>query len=247
MNTKKYIYGRRPLPPNTFIGGVGGTLSTKNLLAAKLGIAPTRIKSFRIVNDEVQAHIIGDYSLPNTVFQNNSQITHYFDNDSLVKVIYFGAFWNTTNLAELKLEGTVTLGGNYSTGGQTTIENTKIRDLFFPEAKLVGTTRALRNNFQLENVIMPKLTRIGGTQQLNGCPSLKIVDWRSLKIIGHETIRTAENFINSGSVGTILKVHQDITNVEVDSGIDVNVMYAKNIRGWIIELYDDNGNYVSTL
>jgi len=112
MIAKKHIYGRRPLPPNTFIGGVGGSLSTKNLLATKLGIAPTRIKSFRIVNDEVQAHIQDSYTIRNGCFYATT-ITHYIDSDGLVLGIENGAFANTP-IIRAEFKNALTFSANFN-------------------------------------------------------------------------------------------------------------------------------------
>lgn len=82
----------RVFPINTIIGGVASTISTKALLATKLGIAESIIKRFDIVGSDVQAHISADYDIGSDSFLNNSSITHYNDIDSRVKNVSSQAF-----------------------------------------------------------------------------------------------------------------------------------------------------------
>lgn len=90
---KKDIYGwKLNHKPNTFIGGVSATISNKNLLAAKLNIPVSKIKSFRIVNDEVQANIIIEYQILSDAFLNDINITKYIDVDNKVFLINNGSF-----------------------------------------------------------------------------------------------------------------------------------------------------------
>ncbi|MFY0483070.1 leucine-rich repeat protein [Flavobacterium sp. PLA-1-15] len=336
MIAKKHIYGKRPVPPNTFIGGVGSTLSTKNLLAAKLGIAPTRIKSFRIVNDEVQACIQGNYNLANLLFGNfadpiaaNLNITHYFDNDNLVKAIGTYCFANCINFSDFKFLGlnrldnraffntgvvhanlytlpATTLGephgwfqncsklktanlGNFTSNnfvncfnkctsletvvmkskfyGSDTLTNVGIID-FENEFVEILSDYSMRQNSRFQKIVVnnciqigesvlyknsntegqynwlkefigPKVVSIGNSAFRNNT-DLNLVDIRACKVLGTSV------FLNALRLGTILKVHIFLATSNAGSP-DANLTYAKNNRNAIVEFYDDNGNYVSTL
>lgn len=336
MNTKKHIYGRRPVPPNTFIGGVAGSLSTKSLLATKLGIAPTRIKSFRIVNDEVQAYIQGNYNLGASLFGNyaepssaNLNITHYFDNDNLVKAIGTYCFANCVNFSDFKFLGlnrldnrvffntgvvhadlhtlqastlgephgwfqncsklkTANLGNFTSTNflncfnncidlesvvmksesyGVDTLANVGIID-FENEFVRILSNYSMRQNSRFQRIVFsnciqmgesvlyknsntegqyswlkefiaPRVASISHSAFRNNA-GLNLVDIRACKALGSGV------FLNALKLGTILKVHIVLATSN-DGSPDVNLTYAKNNRGAVVEFYDDNGNYVSTL
>ena len=80
-----FIQGKqRNFPINTIIGGVAASISTKSLLASKLGIAESEIIRFQIVGSDVQANIKSDYYLPDNVFYNNSDIKSFSDFDGKV-------------------------------------------------------------------------------------------------------------------------------------------------------------------
>lgn len=60
---KKFYFGKQKAKVNTYIGGIGGTINTPALLAAKLGISDNRIKLFKVTGVDVECAIIGSYNL----------------------------------------------------------------------------------------------------------------------------------------------------------------------------------------
>jgi hypothetical protein len=94
-------FGRGYYIPNTFIGGVGATINTPNLLASIIQIDVDRIQGFRVIGANIECAIIGGtYVIPqisfgNTVLANaNQNITYYIDENNLVTNVASNAFQN---------------------------------------------------------------------------------------------------------------------------------------------------------
>jgi len=168
MIAKKHIYGRRPLPPNTFIGGVGSTLSTKNLLAAKLGIASTRIKSFRIINDEVQAYITKTYTL-NNGFKDDTTITYFKDEAGLIVACNGLAFNNCSNLEEVRFPNCTSFTGNGNDTSGIFWNCVKLSILHVPSLTSITGYNTFRNTPLLKNINLDNLVVGLNVRSFNGC------------------------------------------------------------------------------
>jgi len=79
-----YFYESGKNRINTYIGGIGASASTKELLATRLGISSTRISNFGIIDNNVQCRISGSYSLPSTSFSYDTNVTYYLDKAGLI-------------------------------------------------------------------------------------------------------------------------------------------------------------------
>ena len=92
---KKFYFGKQKAKVNTYIGGIGGTINTPALLAARLEISVNRIKLFKVTGVDVECAIIGgSYNIPISCWANNLQITYYRDEAGLVSVVGQQAFAN---------------------------------------------------------------------------------------------------------------------------------------------------------
>lgn len=236
MIIKKHIYGRRPIPPNTFIGGVGSSLSTKNVLATKLGIAPTRIKSFRIVNDEVQAFIKGAYEIMTNTFMDDHTITHYKDNDRLVKRINNGAFANCSNLETLELYGVLDM----SSGGSSKISNTKVVHLYFPEMNSISGNISIENNLLLKTFDAPIATLIPQNSVLRNNPSLEYINIPNVKSqIGFTVLNN--NTFDGCKVGCVINVHSSM--MSINGGLpDADLYSNTNLDVNYLDYVSDSNN-----
>ena len=88
QSLKKFYFGKQKAKVNTYIGGIGGTINTPALLAAKLGISKNRIKLFKVTGVDVECAVIGgSYNIPVSCWGNNLQITYYRDEAGLVSVV----------------------------------------------------------------------------------------------------------------------------------------------------------------
>jgi hypothetical protein len=72
--------------PNTFIGGVSATINTPALVASKLGISVSRIRSFSIVGSDIKFAVMGKYNLPLSSFEGNTSITYFRDEGALLNI-----------------------------------------------------------------------------------------------------------------------------------------------------------------
>jgi len=79
-----YFYESGKNRINTYIGGIGASASTKELLATRLDISSTRISNFGIIDNNVQCRISGSYSLPSTSFSYDTNVTYYLDKAGLI-------------------------------------------------------------------------------------------------------------------------------------------------------------------
>ena len=114
------LYSQRRITPkpeevdNTFIGGIGASITTKGQLATLLGLVEADIDEFRLEGLDVIAKInrngIGDnYNIPQDAFNGNLEITSFYDNDSLVRVLNQASFQGTTNLEYVSFKGVTNL------------------------------------------------------------------------------------------------------------------------------------------
>lgn len=237
----EYIYTMF-MVPNTRIGGTGSTFNTKPHLLPNISNGQNIISDVSNENGDTifYAHI--DFTFAMT---NNTDVTSF--ESEKVSSLANGTFVNCPNLKVFNCPNISTFGQ----GGSDKLSNTGIITLNFPNftdgywSNLTGN-----RNPELESIIMPNaLWRNTGNYVFMNNPKLRLVDLRSMRALGRKT-DLGLWFTNSGISGvTVLKVNQGVLNVPEQSGggLDSNVDYVKNTRGWIVELYDDDGNYVSTL
>jgi len=110
-----YIFAPAAATYNTYIGGVASTISTASDLATKLGISVGNISNFTVVGSDIKCKITGNYTMPDSAFENNSNITFYDDLDGLVTGVGIRAFRandiiSTTKLKRVTFKNITTLG-----------------------------------------------------------------------------------------------------------------------------------------
>lgn len=127
MGLQKTVFGRQKAKPNTFIGGVSGTINTPDLIATRLGINVNRIKAFSIIGSNIQFAVTGGtYGLPTNAFR-SSAITYFNDVDGLVLSLNTGVFYGATSLTTVTLPNLTTIttngSGNDTFGGCTLLNS----------------------------------------------------------------------------------------------------------------------------
>ena len=172
LNIHTKVFAQNVIP-NTLIGGIaklGGTgvnapIDSKALLATKLGIASNRITGFKVIGNNIQCRIKGNYIIPAYAFggtvlaDGNQNITYYRDEDALVTAIGGWSFGYCQQLEVVKFLGmTINLSLNYSfqyctklysaqfswntlstlTGGSSSFRNTIITSLDIPNVVTIG-------------------------------------------------------------------------------------------------------------
>lgn len=241
MRIRKTIFGRIKAQPNTFIGGVGTTITSAAALAAKIGISSTRIKGFKVVGSDIECNISGNYNLPTSAFKNNTDITYYKDNDRLVQGFANSVFDGSSNLHTLELYGLKT----FSNGGLPKIRFTKIEKLYFPEMTIVQGNNSVTNNNLLTSIDIPNATSSYNSNIFYNNPLLSNVNITKVK--GNIGLNSRNNsWFSLCAIGCIINVNIDmLTNNGGSPDEDLTVI--KSQRNAVINFYDDSGNYVSTL
>ena len=150
QSLKKFYFGKSKYKPNTFIGGVSGTINTKELLASRLAVSVASIKLFVIKGLDIEAHVSQNYGFNSDAFFNNHQITYFRDIDGKVlNLNSSNVFRSASNLVEVYFPNVVRA---------TTIESN-------------GNVPAFRDCTSLTTVYMPNLTKIEWSM-FQGCTSL---------------------------------------------------------------------------
>jgi hypothetical protein len=162
MGLQKTVFGRVKYKPNTFIGGVSATINTPALIAARLGIAESRIRAFNVIGSDIQFAVIGGiYSTSTNMFTNNTSITYFKDDAGLVDIVRPYTFQGCVNLIYAILPLAKTLQGNG------------------PGGSFEGCTK-------LEYVSSPNITALGG-YVFYGCVALKTVNYPLLTHVGYQS------------------------------------------------------------
>ena len=182
MGATNFAYGKKKA--NTFIGGVSATISTPTLLASKLAISVTRIKSFQIVGVDIKCRIIGGgYALPANAFNGNTSITYYNDEDGLVASNVSGnGFFNASNLTYLYLPKIVTLGYRFCSGC------TSLTEVFLPDVLTAGW-EDFEGCINLINIgsSFQKMTSIGNRTFYN-CSKITSLNLPNVGVVSSNTV-----------------------------------------------------------
>lgn len=149
---KKYAFAKgRAVKHNTFIGGISGIINTPALLAAKLGIDVSRVKSFEVRGTDVGAHIVGNYVAPVLFLSSIESLTYFEDNSGLITSNSGKMFQRSYNIKKAYLPGMTLLNGN---SGNWTFENndnlanqySKWKTLYIGNALNIGATQGFDSN-----------------------------------------------------------------------------------------------------
>ncbi len=163
------IFGKKKYKVNTLVGGVAATLNTPALIAAKLGLSITRIKSFGIIGDDIQFAVTGgNYALPASTFANSSTITYYYDLDGIVNSIGASCFVGCLNLYGAQFKNWTTTSGINTFSGCIKLNSTDFLNL--KALNHAGTFRGCIL-LQINMFNWSFLTAIGG-ESFYGCTGL---------------------------------------------------------------------------
>ncbi|CDF80557.1 hypothetical protein BN863_28450 [Formosa agariphila KMM 3901] len=230
-------YVDNPLDFNTELGGVQNILTSRALVGEKIGVKAARIVNLSIDSDRIKFKVLApSYSIASYAFQNDQNLTFYNDSDL---VVGFGsnAFYNC-GVSQLTFNGVI----NFNSGG--TFRNmSNLTSLVMNNCVTWRGGQSIRNTPLLVNWEMPSLEAI-----LSG--NLTFYDFntnltaKKLKQAG-PTVGDDTMFTNASGNRTI-KVHEFLATS--NGGLaDEDLQYLKDSRGYTVEFYDDNGDYVSTL
>lgn len=233
--------------PNTIIGGVGGTITTKSALATKLGISESIIRGFEVVGNDVHARITSNYYPKLEAFRNDSTIDKYEDLEGLIISLSVDGVFRNSGVEELHLPNTTNLSAYSISYCQY------LKYLNLPSATFLGP-QSVRNNTGLLEFHAPNLESIGnivtGGQNnfFDSYTSCNLISMRKLKVYGSPTqgtTGTLSGFTNL-KLNCTIEVHEDLATANAGAP-NQSLIWAKTNRSAIVEFYDDDGNYVSTL
>lgn len=209
------------IKPNTFIGGVGVTINTPTLVANTLGISVTKIKSLRVVGNDIEFAVVGsNYNLRLAAFDTNNNITFLNDEQGKISLIDAACFRNAKNIEYINIPGA-----------------TRIR--------LWQTFEGAEN---LKTITAPNLNQVtdGSSRVWERTYNFELFDAKKLKIVPPYSVSGTSSIVFRGwRPGAIMKVNSFLLTSEA-GGVNSNILAAKGI-GAVVEFYDDAGNYVSTL
>lgn len=246
QSLKKFYFGKQKAKVNTYIGGIGGTINTPALLAAKLGIAENRIKLFKVTGVDVECAVIrGSYTIPIDCFKFNTSITYYLDNDGLVSGIYSSGFGECANLANVNFPKCTSI--SIGSGFFAFYRCVSLTSVSFPEVVHVGT-QSFQECSLLTSINLPKVTKIG-VFALSTLPAITLINIPKCLYLG------ANSLVNSpGNDNVFLNIKTGCTintNIALKTNNagapDGDLTYAKNTRSAIVNFYNNDGSYDSTL
>ena len=164
QSLKKFYFGKQKVKvPNTFIGGIGGTINTPALLASKLGISENRIKLFKVTGVDVECAVIGgSYVLKEGAFYNNSDITFFNDQSGLMSNTHNNGFRNAINLIYAILPNVSSIAGVNSNLSGAFQDCTKLQYVTAPKITSTGF-RAFYNCGNMLTADYPLLVSVGSS------------------------------------------------------------------------------------
>ena len=156
MKSRKKPFFDGPTPPNLFVGGKGGVITTPAGLAAKLSIQRYHIKNFQIdSNNNISCYIGRNYSMNGAAWLNDNGITYYIDLDGRCTSLGSQAFHNTSNSSVYQtviLPGVTSNSGSQCFGGGGAGTRNKFNLVCVPKLEPIGVTGTTSNNIVTENV-----------------------------------------------------------------------------------------------
>ena len=245
QSLKKFYFGKSKYKPNTFIGGVSATINTPALVAAKLGISVERVKSFSIVGSDIEILITGSYTIPIDCFRLNTSITYYLDNDGLVLGIDSYGFRECANLANVNFPKctSISIGSGYLAFYRCV----SLTSVSFPEVVHVGT-QSFTECSLLTSINLPKATKIG-VLAFSTLPAITLINIPKCLYLGINSLVNSPGnnnvFLN---IKTGCTINANIALKTNNAGApDGDLTYAKNTRSAIVNFYNNDGSYDSTL
>jgi hypothetical protein len=118
--------------PNTFIGGVAATINTPALLASTIGAVESDIYSFTIDGSDISFYTTVNYTLPESAFDGNTDITHYEDLDGYAITTNNYLFRSTTSMNYVRFNR---VGARY---GLRFLELSTIVNFYAPNSETIG-------------------------------------------------------------------------------------------------------------
>lgn len=203
---------------NTFIGGIGGTINTKELLAYKLGIPAYRIKKFKVTGVDIECAIVGGYNIPDDAFfLSNANITYFHDYENVVE-IGLSAFRNTTSLISCIFLKANIIHGNGSGGGA--FRDSSINSINAPNVTTFTGDWIFNNCDSLESIDFPLLTSNIQGYTFTGNSSINYINLPLASGVIYTSFQNLTS-INSINLNSILNLGGTVGNDNIFNGIKI--------------------------
>ncbi|SHH27617.1 leucine-rich repeat domain-containing protein [Flavobacterium defluvii] len=203
------IFGNNKYKANTFIGGVATTLNTPALIASKLGLPIARIKSFTIVQDDIQFAVIGgSYTIAPNAFSNQNSLTYFNDAAGLVKQINSQAFFNCINAVNYNFPNVEVIIGDLTVAAKGTFAfNTSLTTFSAPSLITIKSTYTFHNCTSLINFHAPLLINFESTSYtFNSCTKLTTLTTGILNSLGQSDFANCVNLASTFDLSNLLLV-----------------------------------------
>lgn len=228
------IFGKSNYKINTYIGGIGNAINTPALLAAKLGISASRIKMFRILDNNIECAIIGGtYSLTNSSWL-SSNMTYFIDEKNLAVTDEGRVFRSATLLQKIKLNGLLNTGDESFT-------NTNLVEISLPNVtNLKGRYGSFRINPKLKRIILPEASYSEWSfSGMDGCTSLETVYIPKLAILRSGSSAALNNFVFASNKTGFKIYASPLAQTSYLGGVDKDIAWAITNRSAIVRYVTD--------
>ena len=146
---------------NLIIGGVGGTITSKALLASKFTFTESEVLLFKVFNNDVYAYINVEYNLNTSAFNADNNITYFIDKGKLINTGN-QSFLNATNLEYFEAKNIELIDNNTFRGCTSlTFDNIKVINV-----KTINGVNTFRSILGGGLLYVPFLTSINGVTSL---------------------------------------------------------------------------------
>lgn len=240
------VFGRARYKANTFIGGVGLSITTPTLLASKLSLSVNRIKLFRIVNNDIECAIIGgNYTLPAALFSTDTTVTYFYDNDGLVTSAGSRIFRTATNLKSVYFPNLTTLlDESFLGSGLFELNLPKLTSWTgnYCGCRLMPFLKTFKAPL-LENFIFNLSDEI-----FQHLPALKNIVTPNLKRLGRTTGRDSSVWSGTTKLSQIKLIVHPFMESSNSGNVEGDVLFLQTSGGTVFYDYNENiTNSITTL
>lgn len=246
---RKTVFGRTKNKVNTYIGNIGTVYSTIPLLAAKLGIPSSSIKSFKITQGNISCCIAQNYVIPANCFRNSAagySPTYYYDVDGKVTELQISAFYVSLNTSRYYFPNAVSVGAQCFYNANYGYPD--IHYQYLPKVSVLGTSASTAEAMWANG---RKLVRLFISDSLrtanNGKPDQDLAAGAATHglqinyLTGNE--KTSPAPITDLMAGTVYKSALQL-NFTAVSGVNAVLMYEVWIDGYYYADIYQSGQYI---
>lgn len=193
-------------------------------------------------------------SLTECLIPNLTTLTgrYHFENVPLLTELTIPNLTGTIPFCTFRNSGILQLNLPLVTGiGQEAFNpNTVLETLTIPNVSIIGS-RSFLNLQKVSSLVLLNVVSVSNKNgTFSGMNSMELIDIRACKVLGDpSSIGGSQQFtwtFDKLKTGCVINVHEDLATANSGSA-DEALVWAKANRSAVVNFYDDNGDYVSTL